>query len=360
VRSLLRGVAMWSGGLLALSLAATPVWKYTRVLTIDNSSFLDAVDFFDGDDPTHGYVNYLNREDALSAGLVKLSNGQIVMSAEQTDTASARRSVRVHSRAVFTQAIFIIDVEHVPTGCGTWPAWWTCGPDWPLGGEIDVLEGTHRQTRDMTTLHTSAGCDMRHVDPASFSGTWAKALDGRTNATDCFVGDPKQVSNAGCQIIDDDASSFGEPFNARGGGVVATVWDQHGMRMYRWSRKMIPSNMRESPNESSWGIPYARYEFGDACPASHFHDHQAIFDLTLCGDWAGATFAAQCSGVAGGASCEEFVSRGANMAQAFWTVNYVDVWQAGPDAARSLTLARPAEQFHGTGARTTHLPMFSA
>jgi hypothetical protein len=27
----------------------------------------------------------------------------------------------------------------MPVGCGTWPAFWMFGPDWPNGGEIDTL-----------------------------------------------------------------------------------------------------------------------------------------------------------------------------------------------------------------------------
>lgn len=26
----------------------------------------------------------------------------------------------------------------MPFGCGTWPAYWLVGPNWPSGGEIDV------------------------------------------------------------------------------------------------------------------------------------------------------------------------------------------------------------------------------
>ena len=44
-----------------------------------------------------------------------------------------------------------------------------------------------------------------------------------------------------------------------------------------------------APDESAWGLPYARFDFGSSCDAFHFHDHQIIFDLTLCGDCVTAT-----------------------------------------------------------------------
>jgi hypothetical protein len=240
--------------------------------------------------------------------------------------------------ALFTGAIFIIDLAHVPTGCGTWPAFWTVGPAWPTAGEIDILEAVHQNTHDQTTLHTSAGCNMGQVSNASFSGTWGKNKDGQPS-TDCFVGDPKQYANAGCAIIDDDAASIGAPFNAHGGGVVATVWDKSGIRTYRWARGEVPSAvaMRSRPNEADWGVPYARFDFGSDCDASHFHSHQIVFDLTLCGDWAGGTFASQCADLARGQSCEAFVSQGANMAEAYWKVKYVDVWEEDAAAPERST-----------------------
>jgi hypothetical protein len=62
---------------------------------------------------------------------------------------------------------------------GTWPAFWyanytsahtfdpadwsfcfsyrTVGPNWPHGGEIDIFEGVHENTRNQATFHTADG-----------------------------------------------------------------------------------------------------------------------------------------------------------------------------------------------------------
>lgn len=46
----------------------------------------------------------------------------------------------------------------MPQGCGTWPAVWELGPDWPADGEIDIVEGVNDVVPNQSTLHTSPGC----------------------------------------------------------------------------------------------------------------------------------------------------------------------------------------------------------
>jgi beta-glucanase (GH16 family) len=55
-----------------------------------------------------------------------------------------RDSVRISSWNAYDEAVIVLDVQHMPEGCATWPAFWTlsqAGP-WPNGGEIDIIEGT--------------------------------------------------------------------------------------------------------------------------------------------------------------------------------------------------------------------------
>lgn len=75
-----------------------------------------------GADPTHGFVKYLSHADAYNAGLVSQDGQTVYIGADKTSIASGgRRSVRIESKKRYTRGLFIMDVHHMPTGCGTWP-----------------------------------------------------------------------------------------------------------------------------------------------------------------------------------------------------------------------------------------------
>jgi hypothetical protein len=41
------------------------------------TTFADQFNFFVGDDPTHGYVNYVDRKTAEQSGIYKVTNGKV-------------------------------------------------------------------------------------------------------------------------------------------------------------------------------------------------------------------------------------------------------------------------------------------
>ena len=72
------------------------------------------------------------------------SAGNAVMRVETTpQVTTGRKSIRITTQYSYTGGLVIMDSVHMPTGCGTWPAFWSNGPDWPAGGEIDIVEGTY-------------------------------------------------------------------------------------------------------------------------------------------------------------------------------------------------------------------------
>jgi len=316
----------------ALAFAAQTEVNSTSGLTLtDNfqgSTFFNNFNFNTGNDPTHGYVNYVDQTTAQNTGLIKAANGAPVYIGcdhQNVSSGRGRNSVRLESKKTWNNGLVIIDLTHMPTGCGTWPAFWMVGPNWPNGGEIDIIEGVDKQTQVLTTLHTSNGCDMGSEPTSDFTGKWATGSQGNPS-DNCYISAGDQYSNQGCSIIG-ASNSYGAPFNSASGGVFATNWvPSQGISMWYWTRSQIPPDIKgNNPNPSGWGKPYAFFQFGSNCPSSHFTNNQIIFDLTFFGDWDGQVFGADCPG---DGSCTSFVQNNPSaFTEAYWNVNYVQVWQ---------------------------------
>jgi hypothetical protein len=127
--------------------------------------FLNAFKWETLDDPTHGRVNYVDQDTALKTNLTYglylsflqggswlidyclASSNKFVMRVDAHNVVQGgsrgRDSVRIMSREAWDEFVVVLDLTHMPEGCGTWPAFWSLsaqGP-WPKGGEIDIIEG---------------------------------------------------------------------------------------------------------------------------------------------------------------------------------------------------------------------------
>lgn len=281
--------------------------SFTLYKTVDHNSFLDFVTF-DTKDYNHGNVQYVTEGEAQSRGLLQLNNTQIYLGADATIW-GRRKSIKVRSKETFNVGkLFIMDLDHMPAGCGTWPAWWLYGPNWPKAGEIDIIENVNDATQDATTLHTSRGCYA--------SGNFT----GRLTHNNCYA---LINGNSGCGIVNPDSASFGSAFNAHNGGAVALLWDTSGIKAWSWRSGYIPSDiLGQKPDPSSWGLPYAAFDF-TSCSSSHFYDLTMIINTNFCGDWAGGTFAHDCPNKG---SCTSWTNNPENAKEAYWLINYIDIY----------------------------------
>jgi hypothetical protein len=197
---------------------------------------------------------------------------------------------------------------------------WTLGPNWPKGGEIDIVEGVNDFTNNGMTLHTGPGCQIGS-DTTQFSGT--------VSTGNCDVAAKDQSKNAGCSIADSNKASYGAGLNEVGGGVFAMEWNSDGISVYHFARGSIPADvLGDSPNPSGWGKPAAK--FAGACDIDEmFAEQQIIIDTTFCGAWAGdpnVWSSGSCGKKA--ATCEEWVRDNPEaFAEAYWEINALKVYQ---------------------------------
>ncbi|KAI8939458.1 hypothetical protein NX059_003234 [Plenodomus lindquistii] len=350
----------------------TPTSAYQLTDDLSYKNFFSAFEFFSGPDPTEGFVQYQSREAAISQNLVGFLNDTqtIFMGVDyKTKDPKGRASVRLESKKTWNQGLLIADIRHMPSSiCGTWPAFWLLSGKnengtelaWPIGGEIDILEGVNDYDTNAVTLHTSTGCIVDNSTTSSadisvppFTGTMA--------TSDCDVAAPDQDKNVGCSIhapsslvqtgtgtgdMDTNTTrplaSYGTPFNTAGGGVYAMEWTSSSISVWLIPRNSTlhtsafppPSTPSSNstvttPDPSTWGPPLAHFS-GSGCDfSSRFKDLKIIFDTTFCGQWAGREWEeGGCMAKTGVSTCEEYVLENPGaFEEAFWEVGMVQWWE---------------------------------
>ncbi|KAI1779602.1 glycoside hydrolase family 16 protein [Hypoxylon cercidicola] len=307
---------------------------YSLATHYGGQGLLDSFSFFTGIDPNNGFVDYQSKENAIANNLVSVDNeyGSVRLGVDSSTTYltndTGRPSVRLTSQDSFTHGLFIADIYHMPAStCGIWPAFWAFnnqdnGTNWPEGGEIEIIEGANTVQRNLYSAHTTAGCQ---APDSGFSGE-QRSLDSS-----------KSPENLGCNYASPtaDTTSYGDAFNAEGGGVYALEWDSEALKIWHFSRSTIPDNIvyshSESPDPSTWGPPQAVFG-GSSCDAdTYFFNMSLVFNINFCGDYAGNLWgkADQCNQLA--STCEEFVAGNpSSFSEAYWDINFIDVYQFGP------------------------------
>lgn len=259
------------------------------------------------------------------------------MKADSTSVVSpisrGRDSIRITSIESYDQAIIVANISHMPVGCGTWPAFWTFSGnsnEWPKGGEIDILEGVHFNTVNVVALHTSPNCTMD-----------AKESYGRQSghflSTNCDVnfnfnqGCNVEFSNTTCKCANANATeSYGTCFNANQGGYYIAEKNRDYIRIWFLPRDDYRNNLFEATDCSRTiasddlpSIADAYFPLRNDCTPDHFGTHKMVFDLTLCGDWAGNTFTSAGCGL----NCTDLVDNHPEaFTDAYWVVDSVSVY----------------------------------
>ena len=105
------------------SLCHSHSYSYSLSKELNGSNFFDGSywDFFTSNDPTHGYVNYVDKGTAASKGYIQsTTNEPVYIGCDHTNVANGRGrdSVRVTSKPSYNSGLFLLYLEHMPTGCG--------------------------------------------------------------------------------------------------------------------------------------------------------------------------------------------------------------------------------------------------
>lgn len=298
--------------------------QYNFAKEYSGSSFFDGWNFYGNfDNLTNGDAIFVNASAASSDQLayVDSSTNHAIIKVDNTTTVpynDKRNTVRINTLDKFSVgSVWVSDMVHVPYGCSVWPAWWSQAPNWPVGGEIDTFEGVNQVTMNQMTLHTEPGCTQ--VSPNQTSTI--------VNSTDCSF---EANSNQGCVVVDPSTASYGAGFAGAGGGVFVTEFAEVGVSIWFFSRSQVPSVLSSNSSTidtSTFGIPVANWPNGGCNVNQFFQPQSLIFDITLCGDFAGApaVFNETCTG-----DCYQTWVLGppSNYDNAYFEISYVRIFSA--------------------------------
>ncbi|KAL2827234.1 concanavalin A-like lectin/glucanase domain-containing protein [Aspergillus cavernicola] len=300
---------------------------YVLIETYSGPSFFDKFNYFSDEDPTGGFVQYVNQPTAQAFNLTTTTPHNTTILQVDTTTHNpthGRSSVRIESKRTYDAGLFIFDILHTPHGCGTWPALWlTDGYNWPANGEIDVLEAVNNGTMgNMVSLHTTEGCKM-------------DVERKQTGSAGFNIGCDQGVS--GCGVMG-GPETFGEEMNRNEGGIYALELRPDGIRTWFFARASIPPDLiadehtssrskSSSPDPSTWGPALADFPGTNCDTLSHFRNLSIIVNIDLCGEYAGdlEVYKEQfgCP-----RECRQFVARNPGMfTEAYWEFSGFRVYQ---------------------------------
>ncbi|KAJ5505727.1 hypothetical protein N7453_004684 [Penicillium expansum] len=304
-------------GAATLALSNMVAAKYTLTNSYDATNFFDGFEFRNGSG-SGGFAKYVDAATAEAKSLAGIRDGKVYLGVDNTtkNTIGGRQSVRVISKNVWTNGVYIADIAHMPgNACGVWPAYWTSGPDWPNSGEIDIIEGVNLQKTPIITLHSGKNCTVTNTGSAAGSVLTDPDCDSST-------------SSGGCSQTSTNTHVYGDGFNAINGGVYVMQWTTSAISVWFFPRSSIPADITAGAIEPpTWGTPLTRFVPSGCDFSSHFKSNDIIFNTNLCG-WAGSAWSStpECSAKA--ATCKEYVSQNPSaFSNAYWLINSVKVYE---------------------------------
>ncbi|KAK5005660.1 hypothetical protein LTR28_007439 [Elasticomyces elasticus] len=215
----------------------------------------------------HRRDQYVSKDVAVTNGYVQTNSNSVIIKPDTTNAwpngGPGRPSVRIVSDNTYTHGLFLLDLTHMPHGCGTWPAYWLVGPNWPSNGEIDIIEGVNTNVANSISLHSSPGCQ---IGGAGQSGIF-------------------ETSNC-----DSNANGLS---NVQG-GVYATEWTSNWVKTWFFPRGQIPSSITNgAPDVSQFGLPLANQQAQGTYQCTidnHFANQSVVINIDFCGAWAGQVY----------------------------------------------------------------------
>jgi hypothetical protein len=243
------------------------------------------------------------------AGLYKLALC-LMRAGRKVEGALKRYSGKMETNKKWKYFLALFKFNHIPHGCGVWPAVWTHTPDvgWPNGGELDLLEycndipsrssfhtGTQNRCKLDGSLLNKAGC------PQFVDSEWYY-----TGEYDCVTDYPVHIGCAPNAM----PLQTGEQWSSEP-NIVGAEWTESYLKIFKIPASQMPADLQsDQPVPDNWDqfiiayYPFAASEANipGSCPNPQdvMAPQKLVLNLGFCGDWASkewrnsSTCAARC------------------------------------------------------------------
>ncbi|KAI6780209.1 uncharacterized protein J7T54_002988 [Emericellopsis cladophorae] len=295
--------------------SAAAAGQYVLSEEISPDNFFDKFDFFESDhttgdyldvDPAGGFVNYAKGpSDLCSSRDGHVSLGVDTTSVLPGDGHAGRDSARLETKKSYQYGLIIARFAQFPKAqCGVWPAFWTHGPNWPDGGEVDLYEQWNDATKSGPVFHVG---DSSKYGQCILDGEDQTAEVVTDNCDNTFSNEPHQYLNQGC-ITKDAAAPWANP----NGGVYAMEWTSDFIKVFTWTHETVPADVASSnPDPSKWGTPAAFLKNNKCDIDKHFGPQKMVLNIDFCGAPAGleSEWGKACKAATGYDTCVEYVAK---------------------------------------------------
>ncbi|KAF8998845.1 hypothetical protein BDQ17DRAFT_1215548, partial [Cyathus striatus] len=259
-------------------------------------------------------------DDATGHTIMKVDNTTNI----PTITGGLRNSIKIISQVAYAMgSVWIIDLFHVPYGCGVQPALYISAGRWPLHKFIRTFETENKGVFSIMRLHTAGVCNAPSSNPNQNTSSIV-------NTTDCST----QTSYLGCMTTNAGLIPYGREFNNGGGGLYITEFASTGISIWSFPRSNTPHSILNSDriDTTDLGTPVANWA-ASICGGSdgfnqNFLPQSLVIEIMLCGDISDLQFNQTCPP----GYCENYLpGNGSQFGEAYFEIGSVQVFNQSID-----------------------------
>jgi len=269
-------------------------WDYRLVWKAQGTRFFDGFDF-QTVDKNYGAAQYLDSEQAAKAGVAVAHETHAILRTGAR-VGSKRESVNIISKQGWQHFFMMVRFSHLPHGCGLWPALWLLGlgKEWPLGGELDILEWAN-DAPEQVSFHVGDG-NRCTLDSESVHAH-GEMPDLNNMSYDCVT--DYRRGKLGC-APNRYTDISGEQMSGMGGVLAVESTAEH-LKIFHIPEAELPSDIDTAQPRpwlwDKWVISYLPFALSNSkhpgsCPHSWdiISQQHLILNINMCGEWGGPTW----------------------------------------------------------------------